>query len=148
MTSVRHAGIVVRDLERSLWFYRDMLGLTVRAQADEHGPVLDAILGLTDVRVTTVKMAGDEGPTLVELLCFQQPASPPRRPFTTHTPGPTHVAFTVDDLPGLWRRLTDAGIHFLAPPQRSPDGRVLVTYCQDPEGNFVELVQLVEEPRA
>lgn len=145
MTTVRHAGIVVEDLERSLTFYRDLLGLEVRARADEAGAHLDAMLGLDGVRVTTVKLAGSDGPTLVELLRFEAPATPPRRPLATNTPGPTHIAFTVDDLEGLWRRLDAAGIVFLAPPQSSPDGRVRVTYCRDPEGNFVELVEMVKE---
>jgi len=139
---LRHAGIVVDDLHRALAFYRDLLGLPVVAHMEESGPVLDAILGLTAVRVTTIKLGEPPGP-LVELLHFEEPASPPRLPGATHVPGLRHVAFTVADLDGLHEKMTAAGVGFLAPPQCSADGRVKVTYCRDFEGNFVELVEVL-----
>ncbi|HSV29481.1 MAG TPA: VOC family protein [Candidatus Omnitrophota bacterium] len=143
MIAVRHAGIVVEDLEAMLAFYVDGLGLAVAARADESGAFVEGLLGLPGVRVTTVKLTGDDGPTLVELLCYRHPAPPPRRPLATNTPGPTHVAFTVSGLDSLHARLAAAGIAFNAQPRLSPDGRAKVAYCRDPEGNFVELVEMM-----
>ncbi len=141
MRCLRHAGIVVRDLGRAADFYQQLLGLRVVTRQDESGPFLDAILGLDGCSVTTVKMAAAEGATLVELLCFDshEDHRPPAQPFST---GPTHIAFTVDDLMADYQRLNVAGVEFTTPPQRSPDGSALVTFCRDPEGNLIELVEV------
>lgn len=141
MINLRHVGIVVEDLQRSLVFYRDLLGLVVQQSADEKGAFIDALLAMENVRVTTVKLSAPEGPTLLELLKFDDPvakAGPIRPVFGM---GLTHVAFTVRDLDKTWRSLCVAGIRFNAPPQISLDGNAKVAYCQDFEGNFVELVE-------
>jgi catechol 2,3-dioxygenase-like lactoylglutathione lyase family enzyme len=140
---VRHIGIVVTDLERSLRFYRDLLELSVIRSADESGAYLDNMLALPDVRVTTVKLGAGDGPTLVELLRFtshRASATEPRQPYSI---GPTHVAFTVDDLDAVHERLVRAGVPFNAPPQLSPDGYAKVTFCRDPDGTLVELVEVL-----
>jgi len=140
---VRHFGIVVSDLERSLRFYRDLLGLKVVKVMDESGEYIDNMLSLQNVRVTTVKMSADSGSTLVELLEFR---SHPRQPCGDReicSVGPSHVAFAVDDLDAVYRRLSQAGVCFTAPPQLSPDGHAKVTFCQDPDGTPVELVEVL-----
>lgn len=141
--SVRHAGVSVRNLERSLAFYRDALGLVVRAQADEHGPFLEEILGYPGVRVTTVKLSAEQGPTLVELLRYEQPLPSPASRREVYDFGSSHLAFTVTDLDGLYQRLTQAGVAFRSPPRLAPDGKAKVAFCADPDGTPVELVELV-----
>lgn len=140
MRALRHTGIVVRDLEAAERFYTELVGLRIVAKAEESGPFLDAILDLPDARATTVKMAAAEGGALLELLCFaaHRDVRPPAEPYST---GPTHVAFTVEDLAQTHARLSAAGVPFTTEPRVSPDGRALVTFCRDPEGNLLELVE-------
>lgn len=143
MSRVRHIGIVVRDLDRALTFYGDLLGLEVVRSTDESGPFLEAILGIPDAKVRTVKLAAPGAETQVELLAFTSPSpevspSPP----LTRT-GPTHVAFTVQNIDDLHTRASAAGIAFTTPPRLSPDGGAKVTFCRDPDGTFLELVELM-----
>ena len=140
-TVIRHAGIVVSDMARALAFYRDLLGLEVVRTMDESGEYLDSLLGLSQARVTTVKLSAGGGVTLIELLEFQSPVAVRRGETGPATLGPTHVALTVDDLAAVHAALTARGIRFIAPPQRSPDGRVNVAFCHDPDGTLLELVQ-------
>jgi catechol 2,3-dioxygenase-like lactoylglutathione lyase family enzyme len=141
MSNVRHAGIVVEHLDRQIGFYQDVLGMTVRARAVESGPFIDALLGLPDCSVETVKLVGSDGGALIELLHFQNPGSPERRDISVTTPGPTHVALTVKDLEALEPRMRAAGATSIGPVQLSPDGKVRVAYFRDPEGNFLEVVE-------
>ena len=60
--------------------------------------------------------------------------------------GPTHVAFTVSDLDQLFARLTEQSVRFNAPPQLAPDGKAKVTFCFDPDGTPIELVEELETP--
>jgi len=142
--ALRHFGIVVQDLDRALDFYGGLLEFKVIRRMDENGPFIDCILGQKAVRVTTVKMGGSSGETLLELLKFHFPAvteeSNPRGMFSI---GPTHLALTVSDLDALCERLRAAGIRFVSNPQVSADGVAKVCFCADPEGNPVELVQML-----
>jgi catechol 2,3-dioxygenase-like lactoylglutathione lyase family enzyme len=143
ITQIRHTGLVVVDLEKALYFWRDVLGFQVARQMEESGPHIDAMMGLQNVRVTTVKLTAPEG-GMIELLHFH---SHPDRPVWTGTPhstGFTHVAMTVADLEAICKKLAAEGVTFFAPPQLSPDGCVKVTYCQGPEGVLLELVEILQ----
>lgn len=140
ITALRHTGLVVANLEAAIDFWCDHLDLRVVRRLEESGPFIDAILGLKDTRVTTVKLAAPDG-NLIELLHFH---SHPDRPSWTGKPystGFTHVAFTVDDVDATCRKLAAAGITCRTRPQRSPDGRAKVTFCDGPEGVLLELVE-------
>jgi catechol 2,3-dioxygenase-like lactoylglutathione lyase family enzyme len=140
ITQIRHTGLVVADLDVALHFWRDLLGFTVARQMEEFGPQIDAMMGLKDVRLTTSKLTAPNG-GMIELLYFH---SHPDRPFWTGTPhstGFTHLALTVKDIDSLCETLKNEGVTFFAPLQRSPDGKVKVTYCKGPEGVLLELVE-------
>lgn len=143
ITQIRHTGLVVANLEVALHFWRDVLGFRVAKQMEEAGPHIDAMMGLTGVRVTTVKLtAPDE--RMIELLHFHSHPDCPAWMGTPHSTGFTHVALTVDDLVATCKKLSEAGVTFKAPPQLSPDGAVKVTYGKGPEGVLLELVEILK----
>ena len=144
ITRIRHTGLVVADLERALRFWRDLLGFHVVRQMDEAGPHIDAMMGLKNVRVTTVKLAAPDG-NLIELLKFHSHPDQPAWRGTPFSTGFTHMALEVDDLAAVCKKLEEAGVTFDAPAQRSPDGGVEVAYCRGPEGLLLELVQVLQK---
>ncbi|MBC8268136.1 MAG: VOC family protein [Rhodospirillaceae bacterium] len=139
MTSVRHIGIVVSDMDASMHFYCDLLGLRSADVIAESGSFLDGLLGMDKARIRTAKLAASDGPTLIELLAFDQPEPTQATPLTAI--GPTHVALSVSDLDQLYQRMTKAGVDFNAPPALSPQGGAKVAFCRDPDGTFIELVE-------
>jgi len=143
MTSIRHVGIVVSDMDVSLAFYRDLIGLRDAPIAMETGSFLDGLLGMTDARVATAKLAGENGPAVLELLCFGSPAATPATPLNAI--GPTHIALTVTNLDRLYDRIVAAGYKFNAAPRISPDGGAKVAFCRDPDGTYLELVEIQEK---
>lgn len=143
VTKVRHFGVVVSDVERSLRFYRDLLGLEIVQAAEESGTRIDNMLGLSNVSVKTVKMSAEGGGSLVELLEFRSHPRhfDPMREICSL--GPSHLAFTVEDLDALYKRLLRSGVLFNAPPQLSPNGYAKVAFCRDPDGTSIELVEVI-----
>ena len=140
MKAVRHTGIVVSDLERSLKFYRDLLGLKTAIDFQEEGKFIDKISGLKNVRVRMVKLTADDN-SMVELLQYlSHPASISDNVRLCEV-GPSHVAFTVDNVDEIYTQWSAKGIKFNSPPQLSPDGKAKVTFCQDSDGTFLELVE-------
>ncbi|MEI8012401.1 MAG: VOC family protein [Candidatus Omnitrophota bacterium] len=139
VNEIRHVGLVVRDVDRVLAFYRDSLGFVVQKDQLEKGPFVEKILGLPGLEVRTIKMKALSG-ALLELLWFQAYASPGiERPI--YGGGFSHMALTVSDVDGLYRQLKARGIFFINDPEVSADGKAKVAFCRDPEGNFLELVQ-------
>ena len=144
MKNIRHIGIVVGDIKRSISFYRDSLGLVIKKDMVEKGTYIDTVLGLNKVDIRTVKLsAGDGG--LVELLYYRFPGSKKNCKKKINDIGCAHVAFTVDDINREYHRLLRKGVVFNSLPHVSPDGYAKVVFCRDPDGTFVELVEILNK---
>lgn len=144
MKVIRHMGIVVSNMDKSLYFYRDLLGLNIVADANESANYIDKMLRLKNVKVHTIKMSSDHGKSLVELLHFKSHGAKNRniKPFSL---GPTHIAFEVYNLDKEYNKLKKAGVVFNAPPQYSPNGHVKVTFCKDPDNTLIEMVEILKK---
>ena len=138
---VRHMGIVVSDMEKSLKFYRDLLGLKVKSLVDEEGKFLDNMLAHENVKNKVAKLYAKNGNALVELIDSKSYGNKKDRDFFTI--GASHFALTVDDLNETYDYLIKNGVKFTAPPQQSPDGFAKVTFCEDPDGTLIELVEVI-----
>jgi catechol 2,3-dioxygenase-like lactoylglutathione lyase family enzyme len=139
---IRHIGLTVSDLDSSLRFYKEILGFKVKKYAEESGECIDNFSAIKNIDVTTVKMT-DKNNNMLELLCYK---SHPEKPHNNKVRriteiGCSHFAMTVDDLDSLYKRLLSEGIEFNYPVQTSPDGKVKITFCRDPDGTLIELVE-------
>ncbi|HAR97402.1 MAG: VOC family protein [Syntrophales bacterium] len=117
-----HCGIRAADLERSLRFYTDVLGLELL----EVVTVLDQpfyFVGNDTVRIEI------------------EQANPAQLAAATGTQaGLYHLAFEVDDLEGAAARLRDAGAQFLLPPSQFREDRK-IAFILDPDGVFIQFIQ-------
>ena len=122
---LRHLAYVilfVEDLERSLAFYTDILGMTVRHRAD----------GYAELAVEGPKFALLERWRLPALVGEPESGPPP--------PG-THegeVAFLVQDVDEVYARLRSRGVAFVSAPEDRP-WRQRTAYFRDPDGHLIEL---------
>ena len=137
ITGLHHAGLSVKDLERSIEFYC-MLGAQLLRRGSWDGGPMDSITALTGTRGRTamLKVGGQH----LELFEFASPAgkqADAARPACDH--GITHFCIEVEDIESEYRRLVAAGVRFHCEPQAF--GRSKATYARDPDGNIVELVQ-------
>ena len=138
---VRHIGIAVTDMEKSLKFYRDLLGLKIKSLVDEEGQFLDNMLAHENVKNKVAKLCAKNGNALVELIDSKSYGNKKDRDFFTI--GTSHFAFTVDNLEKTYDYLVKNGVKFTAPPQQTPDGFAKVTFCEDPDGTLIELVEVI-----
>jgi catechol 2,3-dioxygenase-like lactoylglutathione lyase family enzyme len=142
MKGLRHVGIVVKDMKRALCFYRDLLGFKIIKERQEVGNYIDTICGGKDISVMTVKLAADDN-NLIELLYFTAPLSKNNVTKGLTDVGFSHISCTVENINVVYERLSKAGIRFNSQPQVSSDGYAKVVFCLDPEGNFIELVEVL-----
>ena len=140
IVGMRHVGLVVADLDKSIKFWCGTMGFSVLRQMEESGPHIDAIMGLNNVRVTTSKLSAPDG-SVLELLYFNSHPEKNQWEGTPFSTGFTHIAMTVQNLAETISRLSIDGVQFQNEPQYSPDGKVLVTYAIGPENVIIELVE-------
>jgi glyoxylase I family protein len=142
-----HIGICVSDLERSLHFYRDLLGFTEEHALDVEGEPTDTLLRLHDVKLHAVYLARDG--VRIELLRFASPPPPPRRERTMHEPGLTHLSFRVADLDETLGALRAAGERVVEETViRFPEFQAGAAFVLDPDDQLIELVQAPGDPAA
>ena len=138
---IRHTGIVVDDLKKSLWFYKEKMGFKVFKHMDESGHFIDKILGIKNTMVTTVKVTLGNG-QMIELLDFSSHKKNILQG-SINDIGPTHLAFTVDNIDKIYDDFLHDGVEFISTPEISEDGGVKVVFCKAPEGTYIELVELL-----
>jgi catechol 2,3-dioxygenase-like lactoylglutathione lyase family enzyme len=140
---IDHAGITVASLQQALHFYRDLLGLRVTDEGEDSGPELDAITGMSGVRIRYAELDLGAG-QLLEVIEFGAPEGR-RLDQAPRDPGAAHLALRVDDVDALYERLLAAGVTVPGRPTTitAPGAwnGARCVYVEDPDGRTVELVQ-------
>ena len=145
--SAAHIGLTVSDLDRSVAFYRDTLGLEYLGEMKMGGPETAALFNKEDCRARVAYLTGDkthQGPP-VELIQFiDQPIQHRRSDlFTTSV---SELCLNTDDIDGDYERLKAAGVEFISAPQSFDStaygfGKSRAVYFYDPDGIILELIQ-------
>ena len=140
-----HTGITVSNLERSLAFWRDVLGFEFSHSAHQKGERPEQITG---VKGADLKLAVLKTPTghKIELLEYYAPED--RKKDNALRPcdlGHVHVALIVDDLDAILQRIEASGWNAAGQPQSltsGPNTGKRVVYVQDPDGTTIEFMQM------
>jgi len=148
LRSVHHVGITVRDLDTSVRFYRDVIGLDLAVAPTPwfEGDDLARGLGVKPpVALRVALFSVGAGTTWFEILQYRSPRShavvaPPQNEI-----GAAHVAFHVEDIDREHQRLSARGVPFNSPVNRVDDGPLAGwrwVYFKDPDGYTMELVEV------
>ena len=140
--NIRHTGLVVRNVEKSVKFYRDLLKLKLWKRKKEKSGYIDNVVGIKGAILEWVKLKADDG-SLIELLQYHHPVNKKTKVMNapSNKLGCSHVAFTVKDVDELYKKMRKQGFHCNNMPHISPDGKAKVMYCHDPDGILLELVE-------
>jgi catechol 2,3-dioxygenase-like lactoylglutathione lyase family enzyme len=140
---VYHTGFTVSDIERSLAFYRDLLGLKLVKRQTGTASYLSAVTGFEGVRLEIALLQSADGGSMLELLQYvSHPAEPTDR--ATNRPGNAHLCFRVDDIQTACAELSRHGVRLVSPPTEITAGAHRggwAVYLRDPDGFTVELYQ-------
>jgi catechol 2,3-dioxygenase-like lactoylglutathione lyase family enzyme len=142
-----HLGICVSDLERSLRFYRDVLGCTEVGRLELAGEPTATLNGFPDTEVRLIFLERDGW--RLELFAFSVPGcigSGEPRPMNQL--GLTHLAFRVDDLDRTCAQIEAAGGRLLSDTRIDLPGPTRVIIALDPDGVRLELVEKPGDPSA
>ncbi|ARS88729.1 VOC family protein [Natrarchaeobaculum aegyptiacum] len=134
--SGHHVGLTVSDLETTVAFYRDVLGLEVLDRFEVSGQAFETVTELEGSSGRFVHL--DAGDVRLELVEYE-PAGAALEDSDLNQPGAAHVGLAVDDLESVYAGLPE-DVETLSDPQTTASGTTLC-FLRDPEGNLVELLE-------
>ena len=142
--SADHTGITVSNLERSLAFWRDVLGFEFSHAAHQKGEFAEEITGVkgAELKLAVLKTPGSHK---IELLEYLAPADRKRANLRPCDVGSVHVALLVEDLNVVLDRIALSGWTTAGQPQiltKGPNAGKRVVYVRDPDGTMIELMQI------
>ena len=143
--SADHTGITVSSLERSLAFWRDVLGFEFSHTAHQKGEFAEGITGVegAELKLAVLKTPGGHK---IELLEYLAPADRKRANLRPCDLGSVHVALLVEDLNAALDRIAFSGWKTAGQPQiltKGPNAGKRVVYVRDLDGTTIELMQVL-----
>ena len=145
MRAVSHIAIGVNDLDKSLPFWTEVVGLRVSLDTEEEWKVGEELY-----RRRGVYLRDKDGPEEMFVVLDQQishePFGAPKKLFET---GINHIGFWVDDLDSIADRARAADVPFALEPKDhdtvaygEPSGNLVRNMIiVDPEGNLIQFEQ-------
>lgn len=138
-----HISFTVGDIERSLTFYRDILGLPVISDQQPGHAHHTRLTGFAGAQLRTVFLALPGASTKLGLVQYIEPPGEPRD-LATNKIGDAHVCLEVADIHRTYEEWRARGAQFKSEPVVSGSGinrGSSTVYLTDPDGITVQLLQ-------
>ena len=143
ITKAHHTGLTVRSLDRSIEFYRGLLGFEIVFRWNPQAPYIAELVGYPTVDLHSAILRIPNSDVFLELLEYRgipQTAND----MSNGNIGNAHIAFFVDQLEPLYERLTSLGVRSVSrpvTPSIGPNQGGRAVYLIDPDGFRVELIE-------
>jgi len=132
---IDHTAIVVSDTDKSLAFYRDLLGLSVAGESENYGVEQEHLNQVFGARLHITGLRAERGPG-IEFLEYITP------PGGRQLPGDAkandlifwHTRLALDDISKLSAKLHKSGVTFVSKP-----GSAHSQIVRDPDGHAMQL---------
>jgi lactoylglutathione lyase len=145
LTRMHHLGLTVSDIERSICFYRDILGMTlIGRRPSVTADYVAQQTGYPEVELNVASFRiSPESEQSMEVVQYMNHSGSPGEPATNRA-GVSHLCLLVDDLQASYDDLKQKGVNFKSEPvtiTAGPNEGGLVVYFNDPDGYTLELFQ-------
>ena len=148
LLGVWHFSFTVGDLDRSIAFYRDLLGLELVHSQVQDNAYTRRLVGFPDAILRVAQLAVPGQPRAIsthdlELVEYVRPRGV-RRDARICDPGTPHLALAVRDARAMYGRLVGAGVRFVSSPNAITAGvneGGYACYFHDPDDIVLELLQ-------
>ncbi len=137
---LEHVGLSVLDLDRSLEFYRDVLGFEVERIIEPSADLpLGDVVGMPGCLARIAHLHSEKG--MLELFEYQKPRGRAITEDRTQADnGFIHIGFSSEDARAEYRELKQKGVRFMSEPVEFRPG-VWIFYFYGPDGEVCEMRQ-------
>ena len=147
-TGIFHVGFCVQDIERSILFYRDGLGLVMRHRQVQDNPYTGTLVGYPDalLHIAQFQLPSQAPPPsghILELIQYLRPSGEPSDRQRNRV-GAAHLSFTVTDIHASLARVVAYGAEPLSDPVEFTAGinrGGFGVYFFDPDGVNLEFIE-------
>ncbi len=148
LVRLSHVGVCVSDWERSLRFYRDLLGFRYVGELQLVGEPTETLLRVKDLHLRAIYLERDG--FRIELLHYESPGhTGSAQPRPMNQLGLTHFSLRVDRFDETVSALENAGVQILRETRIDvPAFEAAAVFVTDPDGTLIELVQAPGDPNA
>lgn len=144
MKGLVHSGITVSNLERSIEFYRDVLGLKV-VKVEPPRDSRSEMLGVNNAIVHIAVLEMNDSKESLELIEFKSPTPPNGYGAPVNSIGQVHLAFRTEDIETTISDMKKKGVEFVSDDyEEIVDGPLKGwkwIYFKDPDGVNLELIE-------
>ena len=147
LKEIMHVGITVTNIENSIKFYRDILGLTLKGQAIMEGQETDALFAMNNCKVKIAYLNGSDNimSPPIELLEFVNNKTIKDKPQLNKI-SISEICFRVDNIEKVYKHLIDNNVEYLSEPQEFDFtaygfSKSKALYFKDPDGIILELME-------
>ena len=137
--SLGHVGLGVSNLERSLKFYRDVMGMEVLMELSVTDDRIARVIGIPGAQCRIVHLKLGDG--TLELFEYSNPIGTNKaNDMRQCDRGLIHIGFEVNEFHKHVAQFKEMGLEFLGEPVEFRPG-VWIVYLRGPDGEVIELRQ-------
>ena len=148
LVQVWHFSFTVSDIEQSVLFYRDVLGLELVHRQEQANEYTRRFVGYADAHLKVAQFRIAAAPVnrsghMLELIEYVAPRGEKIDTRTKNT-GTAHLAFEVDDIQTEYNRMRALGVRFRTAPVAIEAGinkGGFTCYFLDPDDITLEIIQ-------
>jgi predicted enzyme related to lactoylglutathione lyase len=135
-------GMVVEDLEQSLRFYQEVVGMVkVRTFKVESDKAVRMGLSIGEAfDITVLKLENSEEAAELKLMTFKKNTPHKNEQFIPDANGIRYLTIFVKSMSPLLKRIEQSGVKTLGKTPTMLDETRQFVLIQDPDGNFVEFI--------
>ncbi|MDO5708370.1 MAG: VOC family protein [Andreesenia angusta] len=150
LKEIVHIGLTISDIEESIKFYRDILGLKLTGRITMTGEETDKLFNCKNTKVNIAYLIGTDeiiSPP-IELIEFESKEIERVESSLMRT-SISELCFSVDDINKFYKHLKENNIECISEPQKFDFsefgfGKSKALYFKDPDGIILEELEALE----
>lgn len=137
-----HIGVSVVDLEKSVKFYQDVVGMEIVYRAYHEGEKISRVVDVPDATLKICVL--QKGAVRLELIDYGKPEKQQVAYKDQSTPGLIHLAMKVADVDEAYRRMKALGYGFNSEPMVTRENGPKICYFRGPDNVIMELYEVLK----
>ena len=137
-----HIGVSVFDLEKSVQFYQDVVGMEIVYRAFHEGEKISQVVDVPDATLKICVL--QKGAVRLELIDYGKPEKQRVGYPDQSVPGLIHIAMKVADVDEAYRRMKALGYGFNSEPMVTRENGPKICYFRGPDNVVMELYEVLK----